>query len=618
MHWVAAFFLWIALSGLAGAKPVEPEVRTAFEEALGALPTVVREQVKDVKLRREADLGLQGALPLEYRLLNRAAYASMGVVDRELRVYDACVLNRPFWGQAPPEPAELSLFLAGVADLLGVEAPEDAEGPALAKAWEAFAERVYSWRGETVPIPLPPPGAPEVLDRFLKDGVGRALDGQVPMVQMLVHELGHALQLDPEGGMVDRMLCWATLSGFVETSDHEKADGFVGGGQSIEHAQVLIRLILADEPDKSPRGPMADYQPSSGARFVNRYGRYDLREDYAECFRLMVFDPERLARLAPEKFLYLNALGWNARLDVKNPGPLWYSGETFARLLPKSSRRAVFERLLGTNGQGPALHEVALAAVLRAHAEELAAEDLPPPYALLVTPDDLPGQLRASLDEGMLTAEVDGIVHVASPELQRARQDEMIAGWLEFHQFSLGLLAMMDDHPESIRKQYLEDVVKVAEAEERAEAYERLREYGKKLLPAQEWRQLDHQESNFQQQAGRALTAERFAILAQEGNHQARITRAQQKAEAAEAGLERVRLFATAADVALETGDPQRIRQTIQAIPGETLGAWMRTQYWLRAALETGQAEFAAQAEQEVEKVGFPRLKGQMRSLLAP
>jgi hypothetical protein len=194
----------------------------------------------------------------------------------------------------------------------------------------------------------------------------------------------------------------------------------------------------------------------------------------------------------------------------------------------------------------------------------------------------------------------------------------MIAGWLEFHQFSLGLLAMMDDHPESIRKQYLEDVVKVAEAEERAEAYERLREYGKKLLPAQEWRQLDHQESNFQQQAGRALTAERFAILAQEGNHQARITRAQQKAEAAEAGLERVRLFATAADVALETGDPQRIRQTIQAIPGETLGAWMRTQYWLRAALETGQAEFAAQAEQEVEKVGFPRLKGQMRSLLAP
>lgn len=614
MPWIVAFFLLFSLARPACAKPVESEVQAAFEQSLKVLPRPLQEQLQDVRLLRFDDLGLEGPIPLEYRLLNKAAYASMSA-SHELRIYDSGASNRPRWGQAAPNPTELCAFLAGIADVLEVEAPKGPNDPAFTKAWIAFARRVYSWRDETLPDPVPPPGDPKVLDRFLEDGVWRALGGKVPFVQMLVHELGHALQLTPKGGLFDRMLCWATLSGFIETADQQKADGFVGGGQQLENALVLIRLILSDEPANMPRGPAADYQPSSEARFVNRYSRYDLREDYAECFRLMVFDPERLAKVAPEKFLYLNALGWNARLDASGPGPLWYSGETFRRLFPKESRKKVFERLLGLNRQGPALQEVALAAVLRAHSQELAADDLPPPYPVLKTPDDLPLDLRRSLGPSMLTAVVDGVVHIASPETQQARQDEMITGWLDFHQFSLGLLAMRGDDAESVRKQYLDGVVTAKDASERAECYERLREYGKKLLTPAEWRKLDQQESVFQRQAGQIATAERFAILAEEGKYEARMRRAVQKAEAAK-GLERVRLIATAADVALETRDPKLIREAISGIPGQTLGALLRAQYWLRAGHQTGLKEFAVDARREVEQVKFPGIRSQLRLML--
>ena len=138
------------------------------------------------------------------------------------------------WLGEGPTQAEVARLLAGVADVMGVEAPKDEKDPAFEATWKEFVRRVYSWERAEVPEQLPAVDSKEVWNRFLNDGV----------------------------------------------------------------------------------------------------------------WRLMAYDPEHLAKIAPEKFLYLNALGWNARLDLKAPGPLCYSGAEFERMLPKPVRKILQERIM--------------------------------------------------------------------------------------------------------------------------------------------------------------------------------------------------------------------------------------------------------------------------------
>lgn len=596
---------------------VEPELKVAFEEALKKLPEALRERVGDVELMRAKDLGVGDEVSLEYRLLNRAAYASFSVGERKLTVYDAGARNRPTWEGDGPTEQELVGLLAGVADVMGVEAPKDENDPAFAVAWKEFVKRVYSWEGAKVPATTPAIDDREVWNRFLGDGVWRLMGGEVSMEQLMFHEFGHALQLSES--MMTKMTYWGELSGITETSQGEVTDGVVGGKQKIEEEMVLIRMLMADDAAKMLRGEAADYAMSKDARFVNRYARYDLGEDYAESFRLMGYEPERLAKVAPEKFLYLNALGWNARLDEKKPGPLWYSGAEFERLIPKEVRKESFERLLGKDGKGLALSPAAMAAILRAHAGELRKDDLPKPYPVIEVPDDLPIWLRESLGNAVLTVVVDGEVYVASPERQRSQQDELIGRWLGNDSFYRGIVKFLGKGTKNLASSYEENVVVLEDATLRANRYEVLRDSGGKGVSAEEWRKFDKAEAKAQHEAGNVWTAARYSILSSGKKREELFEEITDLAKKGEGGFERARFIGTAVDLALAGKDAGVVEAKIKEIPGETLGKWLRVSYLLKAAEafegEKGEG-FVKAAKSEAVDCHFPKLKRELELML--
>ena len=61
-------------------QKIEPHVKAAYQAALQKLPAPARERMHDLKLVRTTDLGIKKDAPLEYRLLNRAPYASFSVM----------------------------------------------------------------------------------------------------------------------------------------------------------------------------------------------------------------------------------------------------------------------------------------------------------------------------------------------------------------------------------------------------------------------------------------------------------------------------------------------------------------------------------------------------------
>ncbi|MCK5943135.1 MAG: hypothetical protein KAI24_14240, partial [Planctomycetes bacterium] len=312
--------LWVSLAltavsvapGQQVASGVEPHVLEAFDAALQRLPPAWRRELGDVTLCRVRSLGVPSDAPLSARLMGRATLAYFSNVKRRICVTDAGARARPSWGGAPPAAEHVATFLL---DELGYDAVGTRE-QRVDGAWRRFVTTVHRWRGQPAPEPLPALGAVAVLDRFLVDGVRRALGGDVPLEQVLFHELAHAVQ-NHLRRMQAHMTMWGSLSGWRERDPDREADGYSGGMFAMERPAVLIRLLLG-----LPRGD-AIYAPHEHARFVNTYARFDLREDFAECARLMAYQPDALAAAAPAKFLYLDALGWSARLDGRHPGPLW-------------------------------------------------------------------------------------------------------------------------------------------------------------------------------------------------------------------------------------------------------------------------------------------------------
>lgn len=616
--------IWLLALGLAGSalgqekQVIEPVLREAFEGALKRLPAALKAEIGDVKLKRATDMGVPPKFPLEVRLLNRAAYASFNIGKRELTVYDAGAKNQPLWSEDGPSQIEVAKLLAGVADVMGVKAPKDGEDPHFQPAWAEFVKRVYSWRGDKAPTSVPAVNDKEVWNRFLGDGVWRLLGGEVTMEQLMVHEFGHALQLDMKVQMA-KMTFWSELSGVTESKNKEPADGYVGGMQQMENTMVLIRLLMTDTPGTMSRGEIADYQLSSKARLLNRYARYDLREDYAESFRMMTYNPARLAKEAPEKFLYLNALGWNARLDLKNSGPLWYSGEEFEKYLPKSKRKELFARLLGKEGNGPDLSPVPLAAILRAHAGELAAEDLPAPFPVVEIPGDLPKTMRKSLDSGLLNVEIDGVIHTASPARQRERQEELISRFIGDFDFAVGILKFRTKTTEGVEGGYLKDVMEARTPGRRFRNYEALREYGWASAPRAKWREWDRKEAKFHKENGNAWLAARYSILVSEKDPKELYAEIKETAAKGESGYERSLFIGTAVDLALKEKNPDLVDEKIREIPGEALGGWLRARYAILASKNLGEkskARFRKIVSDEAEKSRYPEIKRALDRML--
>lgn len=570
---------------LASAGETEPDAKLleTYEAALLKLPEPFRERVGDVVLKRAPDLGLGPSLPLEYRLLNRAAYASFSISDRTLKVYDAGVRNRPTWEDEGPGASEVAKLLAGIADVLGVAAPKDENDPAFQEAWREFVRRVYAWEGGRVPDPLPSVNDKKLWNQFLGDGVWRLMGGKVSMEQLIFHEFGHALQLE-WGISDDKTLYWGELSGFTETRDGEAADGWISGFFKMEEVMVLIRVLMAGDESKISRGENADTQVSDKARFVNRYARYDLREDYAESFRLMAYDPERLAKTAPEKFLFLNALGWNARLDVREPGPLWYSGAELDRLLPEKARKDGLARILGRQGDEISLSPIAVAAILRAHAGVLTKEDLPEPHPAFEFVNDLPNSIFGVLDPALLQVEIEGSKYGASPKRLRENQNELILNWLDHFEFQNGISKFRAYGTEGIEGGYEEGVKVAPNLESRYFQYESLRVHGRELVPEDTWRTWDLNEAKFHHEGGAPWLAARYSILGSEKPARELYAEIKEIADKGASGFERAQFIGTAVDVALKANDLKVIPSKIKAIPGETLGAWLRVRYALSAS----------------------------------
>lgn len=601
-----------------GKQRMEPEIQTAFEAAFKKLPATLKKELGDVTLKRAGELPIPKELPLEYQLLKRAAYASFSVLDREVSVYDAGAGNKPTWEGDGPSGEAVARLLAGVSDVLGVEAPKDHKDPAFQAAWREFVSRVYSWSGDKTPDPVPAIDDREFWNRFLGDGVWRLLGQKVDMEQMLFHEFGHALQLR-SGFMFSSMAHWAELSGYTETKNGKAADGFVGGMQKLEEVMVLIRLLMSEDPAAMSRGGKADFDCSPHARFLNRYARYDLREDYAESFRMMAYDPGKLAEIAPEKFLYLNALGWNARGDLKNPGPLWYAGEEFSKYFPKGKRKEVFARIMGKDKAGPALSPEPLIAILRAHAAGLSADDLPTPYPMVESPDDLSKRMFELLDPKLLRVEVDGILHTAGPERQRKRQEDMIARYVSDFDFRVGMLKFWSKSTKGLGEAYEQTVEEAKTSERRLICYEAMREQGGDEISEVQWREWDGKEARFHHKNGSAWLAARYSILSSEGRVEELFAEIDATAGKGDQGFERVLFIATAVDLALRGKDPDVIATKIRAIPGKTLGSWTRARYALRASKVVGEEQkqrFRGMVEEELKTSSDPGVKQAIRSLL--
>lgn len=508
--------------------------------------------------------------------------------------------------------------MSGVAEVLGVNTPTSGDDVDLDLAWEKFVKRVWSWSDTPAPDPLPEVGDGAVFTQFLKNGVWRAMGGEASMEQLMVHEFGHALQLEQET-MRARMSYWGHVSGFTNSKRGEPSDGFVGGSNRMEQMKVLIRLLLSNEPNKMPRGGLAEYQVSDQANFVNRYARYDLREDYAESFRLMTYDPERLIKVAPEKFLYLNALGWNARLDRENPGPLWYSGNDLDRLFPRAMRSEVFRKIFGMEGAGPAWHPVPLAAVLRAHQDELSSADLPPPYLVAAIPNDLPKELQTILSPGLLSVEIDGKTYVASEQRQKLRQDEAVVEWMNTYSYNFMIEKFRLQGTDGILGSYQKVVADENDPAKRSQHFEIIRELGRDLVDDGQWDKWYLAETQFHKEAGNVWLAARYSMLASDGTPEERLAQIRDLGSKADAGFERACFLATAVDVALETGDPKKVASAIESIPGETFGAWLRLRAGMRSAKALGGEigkDLLEVAGKEAEGVKAPLIREHLEGLL--
>ncbi|HMO26621.1 MAG TPA: hypothetical protein PKB10_10155, partial [Tepidisphaeraceae bacterium] len=225
-----------------------------------------------------------------------------------------------------------------------------------------------------------------------------------------VHEYAHALQIRDGLFFATRHVAfWGSLSG-GQHADGTALDGYASGLFMMENPIELARLLL-----DGGRGESI-YRPHRHARFINRYAAYDAREDFAESVRVFVYDPQTLIEVAPEKFLFINATGWCGALDASDPGPLWIDARQIIDRGWQTSLEQAARRIMWPTGDEPVVDLEVRAALLRAHADILRPEKLPPPHAASDLPDDLPKDLIDYYTADRLRPLVGGVVMHPDPQ----------------------------------------------------------------------------------------------------------------------------------------------------------------------------------------------------------
>lgn len=218
-----------------------------------------------------------------------------------------------------------------------------------------------------------PRGDPRVFDAIVRTGPRVLLGGDVPLVDLLRHELGHAVELH-RPAFEQTIAGWSSLTGWREDGD-EIADGFVGGGFASEQPIVASRLVLA-----LPRGAGSYVLHGSAP---TGYAAFDPMEDFAEAFRLAHADPVALGTRSPVRLLAIGV-------------PL---GAPLRRFIAPAIRALL----------APDADPIYAMAIVRAYGtallpEAAAFDDARP----LPIPSDLDPKLRAYVDPAQLVVEMDG------------------------------------------------------------------------------------------------------------------------------------------------------------------------------------------------------------------
>ncbi|MCC6624510.1 MAG: hypothetical protein IT385_24900 [Deltaproteobacteria bacterium] len=331
----------------------EPRICEALAQAIAPLSPEHREMVKGLVIVRDARGPCADACPdLATALMSDGALAFYRNVRRELHVLDAA-FEGPRWRGGRPTPEALRALYAAL------DLPD----------WRALVERVRALPGSAL-APDPPEGDPAVLDAIVRGGARTLLGGEVPLADLVRHELGHAIldALEPSPGLIGM---WATLSRWT---DHRgsPADGYATGVWTGERPAVAVRLVLG-----LPRGP-SYYTPGEG--LPTRYAAFDPMEDFAESLRMAHADPVALGRASPAKLLVMAA----GAIDLSTPALRPFLVPGVAALLAPHVDPSLASR------------------TLRAHADVLALEvealrALADPRPIALPPDAHP-ELGAMLD----------------------------------------------------------------------------------------------------------------------------------------------------------------------------------------------------------------------------
>lgn len=444
---------------------IEPKARRAFERALDRYPEAIREQLTDVRLRRDRSYGVPADAPLMMRLMGDAVYAYYSMNGDAVTLLDAGLAERARWTGGDASEDEV----AGLMHDLGLIGDDGDRS----EAWARFVAEVQGWPGDAPVEGAIRFGDGRVLDRFVRLGVGRALAreweevGALDLEQQMVHELAHALQLGGRGMEASaRMEAWGTLSGWVRADRGEPFDGFHGGMIALEDPAVLGRLLVSDQ-----RGEGL-YAHAPGARFVNRYARYDAREDYAESVRLFIEDPDRLIRIDPTKFMFINALGYNAALRLDEPGPLWLGSEDIEeRGWGDLVQRGARELLEGR--EGISVDPRTVAGLLRAHRSVLSAGGLPDCDVFDAAPPDAPEVVRRALNPERFSAEIDGKRFGPPAGEVRRLFDGAVADWFDDDSFWRGMDGLGEPDAETVEGEFA-DLADIEDPQARAMAAARL------------------------------------------------------------------------------------------------------------------------------------------------
>ncbi len=360
----------------------EPRVCDALAEALRPLSPASLAEVRDLIIVRDARGPCADACPdLAYALMSDAALAFYRIGAHELHVVDATFAG-PRWRGGTPVPEAIADYLAQ----LGL--PD----------WESLVARVRALPDVTLPAHVPV-GDPALFDAIVQVGPRVLLGGDVPLADLLRHELGHAVLLRAPLESA-RIRPWGTLSGWT-ASGGEPADGYVRGVFALERPIVASRLLLG-----LPRGDDAHYTPHRPG-LPTPYAAFDPMEDHAESFRLVHADPIALGRTSPARLVALAGgvvdLGAPALRGFVRPG-------VAALLAPEIDPRLAM----------PALR--ALGSVLVAEAADL-ADPRPLPVPAGTHPD-----VRAALDELQLVVELDGHTFRPSDAAVQRLLDELERG----------------------------------------------------------------------------------------------------------------------------------------------------------------------------------------------